>query len=422
MRIAIIALGSRGDVQPYVALGKGLQEAGHDVRLLTHQNYEKLVTAHGLAFWVMRGDAQEVAQSPEMRELLEKGNFLTISAYTAKAAKKAAVEWAEDGLIACDGVDLIIAGIGGVFLGISLAEKLKCPLLQAYYVPFTPTKAFPGALLPGSVPEMGGSFNRLTHHITRQVMWQASRSADQLIRKEKLDLPKAPFWGPYHSACVQGQPILYGYSPSVIPKPADWDTDMHVTGYWFLDSEDNWTPPADLVDFLNAGPPPVYIGFGSMSSRKPEETSKLIVEAVLQSKQRAILLSGWSGIQKSTLPESIFMIDSIPHAWLFPQVAAVIHHGGAGTTAAGLRVGVPSILIPFFADQPFWGQRVAQLGVGPKPIPRKKLSAEKLANAIHIAVTDSAMRDRAAQLGMRIRAENGVAQAVELIQQLETRV
>lgn len=234
MRIAIIALGSRGDVQPYVALGKGLQEAGHDVRLLTHQNYEKLVTAHGLAFWVMRGDAQEVAQSPEMRELLEKGNFLTISAYTAKAAKKAAVEWAEDGLIACDGVDLIIAGIGGVFLGISLAEKLKCPLLQAYYVPFTPTKAFPGALLPGSVPEMGGSFNRLTHHITRQVMWQASRSADQLIRKEKLDLPKAPFWGRITApACKVSQFCMGTVLPSFRNRPIGIQTCMlPAIGFW----------------------------------------------------------------------------------------------------------------------------------------------------------------------------------------------
>ena len=418
MRIAIIASGSRGDVQPYIALGKGLHEAGHTVWLLTHHNFEALVVACGLEFWPLRGNVQEVAESEEMRALLEKGNFIAISRYTAQAAKGAAVRWAEDGMAACQGMEMLVAGLGGLFLGISLAEKLGLPLLQAYYVPFTPTKAFPGALLPQSTPRLGGRFNRLTHHATREIMWQGSRAADKLAREQVLGLPAASFWGPYDSECLRGMPVLYGYSPSVIPAPPDWGADQHVTGYWFLNEGEGWTPPPALIDFLEAGPAPIYIGFGSMSSRKPEETAELVIAALRLANQRAILLSGWSGLQKADVPDTIFMIDSVPHSWLFPRLAAVVHHGGAGTTAAGLRAGVPSVVIPFFGDPPFWGERFASLGVGPTPVPRGKLTAERLASAIQEAVTNKAMRQRAAALGAKIQAEDGVARAVAVVQQM----
>ena len=236
-----------------------------------------------------------------------------------------------------------------------------------------------------------------------------------------LGLPKAPFWGPYGDDRFKQNPILYGYSPAVIPPPADWNEQMRVTGYWFLDSGDDWTPPADLLEFLQAGTPPVYIGFGSMIMRNPEATAQLIMQALARTRQRAIMLSGWGGLRSTNVPDSVFMIDAVPHAWLFPRMAAVVHHGGAGTTSAGLRAGVPSIIVPFFADQPFWGQRVADLGVGPAPIPFKRLTADRLAQAIQIAVTDQAMRQRAAELGERIRAEDGIARAAAVIQQMQER-
>lgn len=229
-------------------------------------------------------------------------------------------------------------------------------------------------------------------------------------------LNRAPFWGPYQSNRTLGLPVLYGFSPSVVPKPSDWDADVHVTGYWFLDSSEGWSPPDELEGFLMSGPPPVYIGFGSMGNRKPQETADLVVRALERCNQRAVLLSGWGGMQSEDLPDSMFMIDSIPHTWLFPRMAAIVHHGGAGTTAAGLRAGVPSIVVPFFGDQPFWGQRVMELGVGPAPVPRKSLTVERLASAIEKAVSDQEMHLRAAQLGEKIRAEDGVARAVEIIQ------
>jgi sterol 3beta-glucosyltransferase len=418
MRIAILASGSRGDIQPYVALGVGLQEAGHEIRLVTHRDFEALVQSHGLAFWPVAGNVQAIAQSTEMRDRIDSGNFLALLAQMAREAERGAVGLAERGLAACRGMDLILAGLGGVFVGLALAEKLGLPLVQAYYTPFTPTRAYPSFLLAGLPSWFGGSLNRLSHHLARQIMWQSFRSADRLARQRVLGLPPAPFWGPYHADPIRHMPILYGFSPSVLTPPLDWGDSIHVTGYWFLEETADWTPPPALVEFLQAGPPPVYVGFGSMSQRKPEETAQLVLQALAQTDQRAILLSGWSGLQEIEVPDSVFVIDSVPHAWLFPRAAAVVHHGGAGTTAAGLRAGVPSVIVPFFGDQPFWGQRVAQLGVGPAPIPRRELTVERLAQAIHEAVTDPAMRQRAAHLGSNIRAEDGIARAVAVIQHI----
>lgn len=419
MHITILASGSRGDVQPYVALGLGLHAAGYGVRIVTHQNFETLVTAHGLEFWPVEGDVEEIVQSQELRELIGKGNFLALLSKMGQEAKRGARQLAASGLAACRETDLILGGMGGLFVGQSLAEKLDLPFIQAYYFPFTPTGAFPSVLLPVSKPWMRGPLNRLSHHMTRQVMWQGFRSADNLARRDVLGLPSAPFMGPFNSSHSRPYPVLYGFSPEVVPPPADWPASVEVTGYWFLDPPIDWQPPAELVNFLQAGLPPVYIGFGSMSTRNPEETADLVLGALARTQQRAILSSGWDGMSKKDLPDSVLMIDSIPHAWLFPRMAAVVHHGGAGTTAAGLRAGVPSIVIPFFGDQPFWGRRVAELGVGPAPIPHKQLTVDRLAQAIRQAVTDQAMRQRAADLGSRIRAENGIARAAAVMQQIQ---
>lgn len=417
MQITIIASGSRGDVQPYVALGKGLQETGYRVRLVTHQNYHDLVTSNNLELFPVAGNIQDIAQSSDMRALLEKGNFLAILAEMAKAAMGGAVGLAQAGLEACKGTDLLIAGLGGIFPAIALAEKFNIPLIQAYYIPFTATREVPSFAVPFNMPGIGNLINPFSYFIARQMIWQGFRRADTLSRKEVLNLSPAPFFGPFGSPSIKGMPVLYGYSPQVIPRPSDWPENIHVTGYWFLDEGQDWQPPADLVKFLEAGPAPVLIGFGSMSTKNPRAMAELILEAVALSEQRAIILSGWGGMGEVELPDSVYLIESVPHSWLFPRVSAVAHHGGAGTTSAGLRAGVPSIIIPFFGDQPYWGRQVERLGVGPKPIPRRKLTAGKLAAAIQTAVTDQGMRQRAALLGETIRSEDGVGYAVEVIRQ-----
>lgn len=420
MRIGIIALGSRGDIQPLIALGAGLHAAGHFVRLITNENYAAPVRAQGLDFWPVSGDVQAVAQSDEMRALLEKGNFLAINRLTAVAVQEAALDWAREALDGGRDVDLLLAGVGGLFLAVALAEKLNIPLIQSYVVPFTPTTAFSGALLPPALGRFSGA-NRLTHHLTRQMMWQAYRTADTRARREVLNLPPASFWGPYATARMHSGPVLYGFSTAVIPRPSNWDANQHVTGFWFLDAGPDWTPPPALVDFLQRGDPPLTIGFGSMIQPRPQETADLILQALAQTGQRAVILSGWGDYQMADLPDTVFVAEAVPHDWLFPRAAAVVHHGGAGTTAAGLRAGVPSILVPFFGDQPFWGQRVADLGVGPQPIRRAKLTADRLSAAIHAAVSDATMRARAAALGAQIQAEDGVRRAVEVIERVALR-
>lgn len=259
--------------------------------------------------------------------------------------------------------------------------------------------------------------NWLSHQLVKQALWQGSRSGDTVARRKVLGLLPAPFFGPKLNDQL---PTIYGFSPAVIAKPRDW-RNTELTGYWFLESAGTWTPPESLMRFLDAGEPPIYIGFGSMGSRDPEATARLVQEAIAQTGQRAILLAGWGGLQAGDVTEDVYLIDSAPHDWLFPRMAAVVHHGGAGTTAAALRAGVPSIIIPFFGDQGFWGQRVADLGVGPLPISRRQLTVDKLAGAIARTVNDQEMRDRARMLGEIIRAEDGVAQAVAMVESVSDR-
>ncbi len=415
MQITILAMGSRGDVQPYVALGSGLKSAGHSVQMLSTLDFQPLVAAHGLEFAAI-GDSAIAQAQAHMKDLAEQGNLLQILSATGQGARQLAEQTARSGLQASQGSDLIIGGLG--FMGLALAEKLGTAYVPAYLVPLTPTRTFPSALAPLPQSKLTRWANRLSHTLTQQMMWRMMfRSADTYARTEVLDLPPLPRPGPFKLLEQQDAPLLYGYSPAVLPPPSDWSANIHVTGYWFLDAPAGWQPPQALAEFLAAGPPPVYIGFGSMFSRDPQANTALMIAALQRTGQRGILYGGWGGLAQSDLPDNVLMIDAVPHSWLFPHMAAVVHHGGAGTTAAGLRAGVPSIIVPFFGDQPFWGRRVQALGVGPQAIPRRQLSAAKLAAAIDQALSDSRMQQRAAALGARIRAEDGIGRAVEVIQQ-----
>jgi UDP:flavonoid glycosyltransferase YjiC (YdhE family) len=414
MKVIIFTGGSRGDVQPYVALGQGFKAAGHTVTVLAATDFQTLITEHGLDFVATSENVEAFARQLQT----EGGNMLKLLAIQGKAAVELARRSAAVGLDAAKGADLLVAGLGGIFTAAALAEKLAIPLVPAYLYPFAPTRAFASILTPLPQTPVTTWANRSSHHVARQMMWQTLRSADAQARTEVLGLRPAPLNGPFgwidrHSALT-----LYGYSPAVLPRPADWDAHSHVTGYWFLDRAAAWQPPADLLAFLAEGPPPVYIGFGSMASRNPRAATELAIAALRASGQRGILYGGWGGLHLEELPSTVHVVGSIPHTWLFERMAAIVHHGGAGTTSAGLAAGVPSIVTPFFADQPFWAQRVYELGVGPRPIPRSKLTADALAAAIRAAVSDDAMRERAAVLGTRIRAEDGIRTAVQRIDEL----
>jgi sterol 3beta-glucosyltransferase len=411
-QITIVASGSRGDVQPYVALGKGLKDAGYAVRLLASENFESLATEAGLAFASTGVSIEQIAQSDEWRAVLESGNFITILGKMQSEMKRHAASSARLMPPLLQGSDLIVTGMAGLGLH-GMTDLYKIPIIRTYVFPFTPTSEFATPLVP-KLPFK--ALNRLSWHLTHQMFWQNSNAIDSELRKI-VGLPKGSFWGPFAEMERRRTPMLYGYSRHVLPRPHDWAAHHQVTGYWFLDAADDWTPPAELVSFLNAGAPPVYIGFGSMGSRNPEEAGQIALEALARSGQRGVLAAGWGGLQAKDVPDTVHIISSLPHSWLFPHMAAVVHHGGAGTTAAGLRAGVPSIIVPFMGDQPFWGERVRVLGVGTAPIPRKQLTADKLTQAITAAVTDREMRQRASVLGERIREEDGIGQAVRLIEQ-----
>lgn len=410
--IAIVASGTQGDVQPYVALGRGLRGAGHTVRLLTSDNFADLATRADLAFGSIGSSIEDLLQSDAWRRTIEGGNFLAILAKMRAEMRQRAADSARPLRDLLTGADLLLTGVAGLGGAFAVAETLRIPVIQAYVFPFTPTRAFPSPLTP-SLP-LGDALNRLSFGAMRQMLWQSTRVGDVATRRE-LGVGKGSLLGPLGALARTQAPVLYGYSTHVLPCPDDWPATHHVTGYWFLDAEPDWAPPPDLAAFLAAGAPPVYIGFGSMGSRDPREAGRIALEALERSGQRGVLAAGWGGLTSSDLPATVYPMAELPHSWLFPRMAAVVHHGGAGTTAAALRAGVPATIVPFMGDQPFWGRRVAALGVGTAPIPRKRLTVGRLAEAIAESVATGAMRERAGALGRDIRAEDGVGRAVAVV-------
>jgi sterol 3beta-glucosyltransferase len=298
--------------------------------------------------------------------------------------------------------------------GPQFAEKLGIPVLMALLIPMmVPTAEHPNMGFPDL--KLGAWYNRMTYHFVNKLTGvsakkyvKAWRAANGLPPQKRFDL--------LHTTDGNPIPVLHGFSRHVVLQPLDWPKTAGTTGYWFLNQINGYRPPPELAAFLAAGPPPVYVGFGSMTGRNPERTAGIVVEALQKAGVRGILATGWGGLKRVALPESILQIDQAPHAWLFPRTAAVIHHGGAGTTAAGLWAGKPSVVVPFFGDQPFWGRRIHSLGAGSNPIPKKKLTADKLAASIKDVISNPAIRRKAEAIGEKIRQENGIGNAIAIIE------
>lgn len=419
MKITITTVGSRGDVQPYVALGRGLAEVGHDVTLVVDQLFESFVHQNGLGFARLAADPMKPLEV-DIREL--GNNPVKVFNWMATFVEEIGSEYFETYLEANRGTDLMIFSSIAAMAGLHIGAKLNVPMLSSTLQPVVPTRAYPysaGMILPGWVPFLG-AINKTSYELFNRVFYRMLYKVLNRDRERVLGLPALP-WKLYRSFDLKAYPMLHGFSRHVIPKPADYNQNQIFTGYWFLDQESDWQPPAELQAFLASDPKPVYIGFGSMVDKEAEALTRLVVEALEISGQRAILLGGWTNLGSEGLPDTILKVEHVPHEWLFPRVSAVVHHGGAGTTAASLRSGSPTVVVPFFADQPFWGWRVEKLGAGPKPIPRLKLTAEKLAAAITRAVTDPQINYRAAELGEKIRAEDGVANAVKAVERVMVR-
>ncbi len=413
MKIVITAAGSRGDVQPCVALGMGLKKAGHEVILASWEPYRRMAESRGLTFYPVAGpDPDRLVEA-----LVAAGrNPLGYARRFRPLLRPHVGRGLRDCLAACEGADAVIYTPLG-FAGFMAAEHLGLPSVGSVVTPlFIRDSGFPSAVLgrPPSLP--GDLYNRLSHPAAEQLYWRIVEPLVAEARREAGLAPMPRLRGPLGEIHRQRRPFLLGWSPHVLPTDGRRGGWMPATGYWFLDREEVWRPQEKLRHFIEAGEPPVALGLGSMGRTRASEAGRIVsltAEALGRAGLRGVLVSDHDGTDAG-LPENVVRISGgVPYDWLFPRVSVAVHHGGVGTTAEALRAGTPSVVVPVVPDQEFWGWRVQTLGAGPAPIPHRKLSAEKLSSAILQAATDPEIRRRCELLSSKIAAEDGVARAVE---------
>jgi UDP:flavonoid glycosyltransferase YjiC (YdhE family) len=408
-----------------VALGSGLKERGHEVNLATHSTFEDLVKARGLSFSPLAVDPRAVVES--LGKSGESG--VSIMKSFRRTMEPALYQATQDALAACTGSEGVVVS-SAAFFGYDVADALDIPFAGAAMQPLIgSTSSFPSALMPskagllrGGAPAraLSGLYNRFSHRAAEQLLWQPFRGTINKIRRDLLSLPPQPFFGPFREPPAEDWVRLHGWSKFLLDRPPDWGSNKPVTGYWFLDREESWSPPRDLVEFLDAGRAPVCMGFGSSSIADPERMAKVFSDTLRRLGQRGVLLGGWGGLKGANLPDNVFQTEEAPYDWLLPKTRGFIHHGSTGATHAALRAGIPSITVPSYGDQLLWGHLLSRSGVSPEPIPRRRLSSERLASAISTLLIDKRLRARAEELGEKMRGEDGVAEAVEVLQGLFT--
>lgn len=409
MRVAIHTFGTRGDIQPYLALAKALQASGHTVQLAGPQQFERFALDHAVPFAPLPGDLLSLLDAPKAKNAIASGaaalaGFKLLGEIRPHIRMLLEAEWLAAHAFAPD----LIVYHPKSLASPHIAERLQCASVLASPLPIlTPTSAFPSPMLPF---RSLGPLNRTSHILTAKLAAGLFSKQIGAWRKSWLGLSVRPKRTPLPDQ------TLYGYSRHLVPVPEDWGPDVHVTGTWELESSKG-VIGTDLNEFLSAGPPPVYVGFGSMPGIDPSKLTDVIVKALRRNGMRGLLATGGGAIEAPPPSDDLFVVKDLPHDIIFSRVHAVVHHGGAGTTAASLRAGIPCAICPFFGDQTFWGHRVASLGVGPAPIPRKKLDVDTLAKALN-AMNSSLMRAMALQVGYRMRAEGGAKEAVRQLEAL----
>jgi sterol 3beta-glucosyltransferase len=417
MRIAVLAVGTRGDVQPLVALAAGLQAAGHDVTLATGTAFARQAHGAKLSFVPLEGDPNDLLASVQAEAWRSAGHDpLNVARHLARLVAPLADELLEDAWSACADAEVIV-WTPRTPVGYHAAEALGVPGLLAGLQPLTPTAEFPCPPL-ASLPLPGflaRAYNRGGSLIAEQGAWLLFRSM-ALRWRRRLGLPAPGLRSPGAKMRAQGAPILYGFSPRVVPKPADWGKQVRLTGYWVLPAA-GWEAPPALHRFLAAGSAPIGITFGNAAGEVANRAVEVALEALTFSGERAVVIGGDLDRIPARLLELVFPLADAPHEWLFPRLSMVVHHGGAGTTAAALRAGVPSVVLPFFADQPFWGRRVHRLRAGPRPVPAHRASPADLVVAFDRALHDPTIRAHASLAGRLLRAEDGVAEGVRALEE-----
>jgi sterol 3beta-glucosyltransferase len=407
MRITMLSVGTRGDVQPYVALGLGLRAAGHDVRIATNADMVGFVRERGLDAAAVTGDsARWTGWLTAAPSRARPDRLLGALRRRAAAFEEMLTLLVRHAWRAARGSDLLLSSATGFWAGQPIARSLGIAHGSAFIQPWHPTSAFPQLYWPrlrvGPAP-LRSAYHRSTHRLT---LW-GLRHLFGGARRRALEATLGAGPPPYDRDPL----TLYGFSPSWIPPPADWSERARVTGFWFLDEGAGWRPPPRLTAFLAAGPPPVYVGFGSLAGVRPA-----LVEMAVEALTRAGLRGLVAAEAGESLPAGVLALAGAPHDWLFDRVAAVVHHAGAGTTGAALRAGRPSVAVPFLHDHAFFARRLHDGGLAPPPVPAARATADRLRAAIERATTDPAMSARAVRLRAEIAAEHGVRRAVELIE------
>jgi sterol 3beta-glucosyltransferase len=399
MKIIIPTIGTRGDVQPYIALSLGLQKAGHDVTLASHPCMRGLVESYGVDFAPMGPDIDIGHEAAMIRA---NAPHFMIGFMRVMKFSFAMLEQSHSGLLeTCRGKDLVIVSHSAA--GSMEADKLGLPTVSVTLMPEAiPVKDPKDSFLRRTLMGLAGAGMGL----------MMTRPLDQIRKRVGL-----PPMGP--TGITSPTLNLIPLSPQIsLPNPL-WEPRHRLTGYWFAPAPETWTPPDDLIAFLEAGEPPVVVSLGAMalSGEDALQSAQIALAAIQQAGVRAVI-QGWDDAMKQLpLPSNVFHAGSVPHDWLLPRASGLVHHGGFGTTASGFRAGIPTLVIPHIIDQFIWGGKVEQLGVGPQPIPRPKLKAENMAEALR-ALQAPDMRRKAADLGTAIRAEpDGVTEAVRLIEQ-----
>jgi UDP:flavonoid glycosyltransferase YjiC (YdhE family) len=405
MRISILALGSNGDVTPCAALGGALARRGHQVRLASHEDFSPLAEANNLAFTPVAPPSQILVARAGIRLDRLVRQFVDLAGELARGFS--ANELRDS--------DLILNQLPGGLYGWDLAEKAGIPMVELAYLPIIPTAAFPAIGWP-RLP--WPAYNRATYRLAANLIWNYFRAPINRWRKQTLGLPPQPRKGNFHQLGTAAAPWLAGFSPALIPPPSDWDTHVHVTGYWHS-PDGTWQPSPDLLRFLDQGQPPVFIGFGSMSMQNPTRVTRIVLEALRITGLRAVLHTGWAGLasaENEPIPENIISINYAPYTWLFKRMAGVVIHGGAGAVHCAARAGVPTLVVPFLYDQFGWGKRIHELKAGPPPLPFKKLASDQLALRLGELVNTPVYAAGAADLGRRIQPEDGLSAAVEYVE------
>lgn len=419
--IALIAVGSRGDVQPFLALAIGLQKAGFTPLLVVPSNEAAFVRSFGIPVHALSVDMQKILDNQAAQEMTKGDNpfaFAKSHLEGSKALKAEMLQTQHEIWSAVQNVDAIIYH-PGMQNAVYMAQELGIPAIMASPFPFHATSNYPAILFYDKI-RVNGAFgkilNQSTHALSERLFWMLGRGAAKEFWKVqgKPHIPQRT--PPSLSVSALQMPKLFGYSPLLFPRDTAWSDNIAVTGYWTLPENQDFTPSTDLTHFLEHGNPPIYIGFGSMKDKSTfQKTLNIISQAVERVGERAVVGMGWSNVDEGIkLPESVMLIGSIPHEWLFPRMKAVVHHGGAGTTAAGLRAGKPTLVIPHLGDQPAWGLRVWELGTGTKPIPKKKLTVDTLTKGLEELIHPR-LAENAALFQQKILAENGVKSAIQIV-------